>query len=211
MQPFFFIHLSVKWGEYLWLFTAELTPIWKRGYKAFKVSVMKSIQIEEHRFGVEPEIVVKLARTAVSHQQQRDVARRAAGLPARENRAQLFRHARAAVPALVRLIPPADCILLIHVLYHLASSEDQEPLVRACLDRIKSGGKLIIAEIDRKPWWKFVLTQLADHMLYPGQGIHYRFPESMAELLKKFPVKVETEVMHQDTPFFHITYICAKP
>jgi hypothetical protein len=74
------------------------------GYKAFKASVMKSIQIEEHRFGVEPEIVAKLARTAVSRQQQRDVARRAAGLPARENRAQLFRHARAAVPALVRLM-----------------------------------------------------------------------------------------------------------
>ena len=65
---------------------------------------MKSIQIEEHRFGVEPEIVAKLARTAVFHQQQRDVARRAAGLPARENRAQLFRHARAAVRALVRLM-----------------------------------------------------------------------------------------------------------
>jgi hypothetical protein len=77
--------------------------------------------------------------------------------------------------------------------------------------KLSSGGKLIIAEIDCKPWWKFVLTQLADHMLYPGQGIYYRFPESMAELLKKFPVKVETEVMHQNTPFSHITYICAKP
>jgi hypothetical protein len=60
---------------------------------------------------------------------------------------------------------------------------------------------LIIAEIDRKPWWKFVLTQLADHTLYPERS-HYRFPESMAELLKKFPVKVETEVMHQNTAFF---------
>jgi len=66
---------------------------------------MKSIQIAEHRFGVDPEIVAKLARTALSHQQQRDVARRAAGLPASENCAQLFRHARAAVPALVRLMP----------------------------------------------------------------------------------------------------------
>ena len=76
----------------------------KTGYKAFKASVMKSIQIEEHRFGIELEIVAKLARTAVSHQQQRDVTRPAAGLPARENRAQLFGHARAAVPALVRLM-----------------------------------------------------------------------------------------------------------
>jgi hypothetical protein len=74
------------------------------GYKAFKASVMKSIQMEEHCFGVESEIVAKLARTAVSHRQQRDVARRAAGLSARENRSQLFGHARAAVPALVRFM-----------------------------------------------------------------------------------------------------------
>jgi glycosyltransferase involved in cell wall biosynthesis len=33
------------------------------GYKAFKASVIKSIQIEEDRFGVEPEIIAKLART----------------------------------------------------------------------------------------------------------------------------------------------------
>ncbi len=33
------------------------------GYKAFKAPVIKSIQIEEDRFGVEPEIVAKLART----------------------------------------------------------------------------------------------------------------------------------------------------
>jgi glycosyltransferase involved in cell wall biosynthesis len=33
------------------------------GYKAFKASVIKSIRIEEDRFGVEPEIIAKLART----------------------------------------------------------------------------------------------------------------------------------------------------
>src|SRR5439155_24899886 len=33
------------------------------GYKAFKAPVIKSIQIEEDRFGVEPEIIAKLART----------------------------------------------------------------------------------------------------------------------------------------------------
>ena len=73
------------------------------GYKAFKASMMKSIQIEEHRFGVEREIVPKIAHTAASHEQQRDVAQRG-GLPAHENRAQLFRHDRAAVPTSVRLM-----------------------------------------------------------------------------------------------------------
>jgi glycosyltransferase involved in cell wall biosynthesis len=33
------------------------------GYKAFKAPLIKSIQIEEDRFGVEPEIIAKLVRT----------------------------------------------------------------------------------------------------------------------------------------------------
>lgn len=33
------------------------------GYKAFKAPLIKSIQIEEDRFGIEPEIIAKLART----------------------------------------------------------------------------------------------------------------------------------------------------
>jgi len=40
----------------------NLTDI-ETGYKVFKAPLIKSIQIEEDRFGVEPEIVAKLART----------------------------------------------------------------------------------------------------------------------------------------------------
>jgi len=40
----------------------NLTDI-EAGYKAFKAPVIKSIQIEEDRFAVEPEIVAKLARS----------------------------------------------------------------------------------------------------------------------------------------------------
>lgn len=39
----------------------NLTDV-ETGYKAFTASLIKSIQIEEDRFGVEPEIVAKLAR-----------------------------------------------------------------------------------------------------------------------------------------------------
>jgi len=76
-------------------------------FTACKNSLLKSIQIEEDRFGIEPEIVAKFARTAVFHQRQRDVARPAAGPPAGENRAQPSRHSRDAVSALVRR--PAPC------------------------------------------------------------------------------------------------------
>jgi len=39
----------------------NLTDV-ETGYKAFKASLIKSIEIEEDRFGVEPEIIAKLAR-----------------------------------------------------------------------------------------------------------------------------------------------------
>jgi glycosyltransferase involved in cell wall biosynthesis len=39
----------------------NLTDV-ESGYKAFKASAIKSIEIEEDRFGVEPEIIAKLAR-----------------------------------------------------------------------------------------------------------------------------------------------------
>jgi glycosyltransferase involved in cell wall biosynthesis len=43
------------------LTNVNLTDV-ETGYKAFNASLIKSIQIEEDRFGVEPEIVAKLAR-----------------------------------------------------------------------------------------------------------------------------------------------------
>ena len=103
MQPFFSSFVS-KVGRVSLAVYCRTNPDMETGYKAFKASVMKSIKIEEQRCGVEPEIIAKLTRTAISRQQQRDVTRGAAGLQARENRTQLFLHARAAVPALVRLM-----------------------------------------------------------------------------------------------------------
>lgn len=107
-------------------------------------------------------------------------------------------------------IPPTDCILLIHVLHHLNSFEEQEVLLKACWSQLKSGGKLVIAEIDQKPPIKFFLTQIADHLLYPGDTIYYRFPEKMLPLLEKLNGKIQMLSMHEKTPFSHITYIVTK-
>jgi SAM-dependent methyltransferase len=107
-------------------------------------------------------------------------------------------------------IPQADCILLIHVLHHLDSPQAHAPLLQTCVGRLKQGGKLIIAEIDRRPWWKFILGNIADRILYKFRRPYYRYPESMLPLLEALPLQVTSEAMHQGTPFSHITYICTK-
>jgi glycosyltransferase involved in cell wall biosynthesis len=61
----FFWHMVAN--KFLTLFSnmftnLNLTDV-ETGYKAFKASLIQSIQIEEDRFGVEPEIIAKVART----------------------------------------------------------------------------------------------------------------------------------------------------
>jgi glycosyltransferase involved in cell wall biosynthesis len=60
----FFWHMIGN--KFLTLLSNMLTNInltdMETGYKAFKAPLIKSIQIEEDRFGVEPEIIAKLAR-----------------------------------------------------------------------------------------------------------------------------------------------------
>lgn len=107
-------------------------------------------------------------------------------------------------------IPQADCILLIHVLHHLNSYSEQETLINNCYKKLKSGGKLIICEIDRYPGWKFFLTQIADHLLYPGDRIYYRFPRELLKFLHTLPFTIEFQKSHQFTPFSHIIYVCTK-
>lgn len=107
-------------------------------------------------------------------------------------------------------IPLADCIILVHVLHHLPSYEAQERLVSACVSRLKPGGSMIITEVDRTPRWKFVLSFLADHILYPRDTIHFRVRQDFLAFFQKVGVATHIVEMHQGALFPHITYICTK-
>jgi len=104
-------------------------------------------------------------------------------------------------------LPQVEAFLLIHVFHHLNSFKEQEALLAECVKKLKRGGLLLIVEIDKKPWWKFLITQLADHILYPGDKIYYRFEKEMVELLKPFSFKLKIRRIHQGKPFSHMLYL----
>lgn len=108
-------------------------------------------------------------------------------------------------------IPQADCVLLIHVLHHLGSHAEQEELLKACVSKLKSGGRLVICEVDRFPLWKLALGRLADAILYPGDTVYYRYRSDMSALLMKLGLPFEAYRSHYGTPFSHTTYIVRKP
>lgn len=107
-------------------------------------------------------------------------------------------------------VPPADCIILVHVVHHLPSYEAQERLLMACVSRLKPGGSMIITEVDSRPRWKFMLSFFADHILYPRDTIHFRARHDFLALFKKVGVDTHVIEMHQGALFPHITYICTK-
>lgn len=107
-------------------------------------------------------------------------------------------------------LPEADAILLIHVLHHLRSREEQTLLLRRCLAALKPGGRLVICEVDRRPAWKFALAHLADWILYPGDPILYRLPEDLTALLAAEGFSSELLRVDEGTPFSHVAYVCAR-
>jgi len=107
-------------------------------------------------------------------------------------------------------MPPADCLMVIHVLHHLNSFAEQDQLMRDCVGKLKPGGKLLICEVQSRPWWKLFLSYCADYMLYPGDSIYYRKPAEIIDVLKSCNLDVHFEESHKGCPFPHVTYVATK-
>lgn len=106
---------------------------------------------------------------------------------------------------------PCDGIILFHVLHHLDSYVQQHRLLSEAYKKLKTGGKLIVVEIDHKPLWKFLFTFLIDTALYFGDRFYYRSEKNFIELFEKLGFKIEKVVSaHKHVPLSHKIYICTK-
>lgn len=105
----------------------------------------------------------------------------------------------------------SDTIIIFHVLHHLDSYPEQHRLVKECHNKLKTGGKLIVVEIDYKPLWKFLVTLLIDNMLYIGDRFYYRSQRQFMELFNRVGLEVKSIIpAHKFVPLSHVIYICEK-
>jgi hypothetical protein len=75
---------------------------------------------------------------------------------------------------------------------------------------LRQKGKIIIAEVDRKPIFKYFLGWVTDHILYPGDKILYRFPAEFWALFTKLGFKAKILRADKGKPFAHVIYILRK-
>lgn len=115
-------------------------------------------------------------------------------------------------------IQASDTILMVHLLHHLPSFEAQETIIRRSKDNLKKGGQLVIVEIDRKPFLKYLLTWVVDIVIFPilfegrlyNRRIYYRKSEEWKTLLEKLGFSVKITASHQGKPFSHVVLVGDK-
>lgn len=108
-------------------------------------------------------------------------------------------------------LEPCDAIVMNHLLHHLSSYDAQAVILKRCREILKPGGRVVICEIDRRPRWKFLVTQVVDHLLYLGDRIYYRDAEGFHRLFHETGFLVEhVMAAHQGVPMSHVVFVLTK-
>lgn len=119
---------------------------------------------------------------------------------------------------LKKSFPPADIILMVHLLHHLSSKTAQIELLKKARASLKKGGRLIIAEVDKKPQIKYLISWLTDAFIVPilferklyNFNFTYRKVGEWKRLLEKYGCKVNLQRADKNKPFSHVILVGKK-
>lgn len=110
-----------------------------------------------------------------------------------------------------------DTIVMMHLLHHLNSFEDQETLIERCGKELKKGKMLIIVEVEPKLSWKYLITWATDHFLVPWifenriySSIYFRKSKEWEKVLKKQGFSCKIIDAENMKPFTHVILACQK-
>ncbi len=112
----------------------------------------------------------------------------------------------------------ADCVVMFHLLHHLLSHKDQEKVIRNSINGLKKGGKLVIVEVNNKPFIKYLISWITDHLLVAWlfekrlyePNIFFRPEDEWVKLLKENGLKCKASLASNGKPFSHIILYCKK-
>lgn len=113
---------------------------------------------------------------------------------------------------LTKKLPASDVFILAHVLHHLPSKKDQQSLIKKISRLLKKRKKLVILEIDKEPFIKYLFTWMTDAIIVPilfenilfTSNFYYRPRMEWKKLLTKNGFKVKMKLVNRGMPFSHV-------
>jgi len=106
-------------------------------------------------------------------------------------------------------LPKCQGAVMSDVLHHL-SPIVSEGLLNRIFNRLSPSGRLVIEEVDNKPFWKYVNNLIVDNVLYPTQTINFKPSKQWRELLEKIGFQVEIIPAYRSVPFADVILVCTK-
>lgn len=114
-------------------------------------------------------------------------------------------------------IPPADVVVMFHLLHHLESRSNQDKVLKDFAKKIKKNSKLIIVEVEPKMSIKYLAAWFTDHLLVPWlfekkiySPAFFRSSKDWQRLLKSLGFKCQIISAEKDYPFSHVILNCSK-
>jgi 2-polyprenyl-3-methyl-5-hydroxy-6-metoxy-1,4-benzoquinol methylase len=107
----------------------------------------------------------------------------------------------------LRIDEPHDAILIIDLLHHI-DEHAKRGLLEMCSERLADDGRLIIKDINTRPFWRLAFTWLLDVGMTLGFDMWYWNEERFHSALGRYFNRIDTFPIADWLPYPHIVYLC---
>ena len=102
-----------------------------------------------------------------------------------------------------------DAAYMLDIVHHV-EEESVRPLLEQLAKSLRSGGRLIIKDVDTRPAYKRWFTHALDRLMDPRTPVHYWPAEELQSLLEEVGFTVHRHLMVDVLPYPHVLYICQR-
>ncbi len=102
-----------------------------------------------------------------------------------------------------------DAAYMLDIVHHV-EEESVRPLLEQLAKTVRSGGRLIIKDVDTRPAYKRWFTHALDRLMDPRTPVRYWPSEELQALIEEVGFTVHRHLMVDLLPYPHVLYICQR-
>ena len=102
-----------------------------------------------------------------------------------------------------------DAAYMLDIVHHIPA-ETVRPLLEQMAKCLPAGRRLIIKDVDTRPFWKRWFTHALDKAMDPRAPVRYWGGEELQDLLEEVGFTVYRHLMVDILPYPHILYVCER-
>jgi 2-polyprenyl-3-methyl-5-hydroxy-6-metoxy-1,4-benzoquinol methylase len=103
-----------------------------------------------------------------------------------------------------------DGVYMLDIVHHIPR-EAVGPLMAALFQNLTPSGRLVVKDVETKPWFKLWWTWWLDKLMDRRSPLNYWHRQDLTGLLHDSGFEVHTHSMVDTLPYPHVLYVCRKP